>query len=231
MTATLVLLPGMDGTGALFDGFVASMPAGIDVAVIRYPGHESADYPTLEDLVRDQLPKRPFVLLAESFSGPIGLSIAADPPAMLRGLILCCTFAKSPVPFGRWMRHIVRWAPAHKLPQRLLDLFLLGRYASADLRAKFAEVMASVSPQVMKQRVLQALQVDVSDRLCAISVPTMYLRASEDRLIRQSAANHLASEIPSMRTVQFDAPHFLLQTRSPEAAIVVAEFVRSCSGE
>ena len=108
MTATLVLLPGMDGTGALFDGFVASMPAGIDVAVIRYPGHESGDYPTLEDLVRDQLPKLPFVLLAESFWGPIGLSIAADPPAMLRGLILCCTFAKSPVPFGRWMRHIVR---------------------------------------------------------------------------------------------------------------------------
>ncbi len=107
----------------------------------------------------------------------------------------------------------------------------MGEFGWPPGRAKFAEVMASVSPQVMKQRVLQALQVDVSDRLCVIRVPTLYLRASEDRLIRQSAVSHLASGITSLQTVQFDAPHFLLQTRPSEVAIVVAEFVRSCGAD
>lgn len=228
MNAMLVLLPGMDGTGVLFEDFVAALPAGIDASVIRYPVRESLDYASLESLVREQLPQRPFVLLAESFSGPIGLSIASNPPPLLRGLVLCATFAKLPFPFGRWTTLPVQIAPPRRPPKWLLDVLLLGRHASTHLHAKFAHVMASVSPSVLKHRALLALRVDVSDRLGAVKIPTLYLRAREDRLVGRSAANHLASGIPSMKIAEFDAPHFLLQTRPAETAIAVAGFIRRC---
>jgi pimeloyl-ACP methyl ester carboxylesterase len=228
MNVMLVLMPGMDGTGVLFGDFVAALPAGIDALVIRYPVSESLDYASLESLVREQLPQRPFVLLAESFSGPIGLSIASNPPSMLRGLVLCATFAKLPFPCTRWMGLPIRIAPAWRLPLPLLDIVLLGRHVNPDLHVKFANAMASVSPSVLKHRALQALRVDVSDKLPEVRIPTLYLRAREDRLIGRSAANHLASGIPSMQIVEFDAPHFLLQTRPAEAANVVATFIQRC---
>jgi hypothetical protein len=39
----------------------------------------------------------PFVLLAESFSTPVAIRVAAENPTNLKGLILCAGFATSPV--------------------------------------------------------------------------------------------------------------------------------------
>jgi len=89
----LVLLPGLDGTGELFAPFVGAL-TGIDTRVIAYPADRAMDYPEHEGFVRDKLPRdEDYFLLAESFSGPIGISIAATAPPRLRGLILCGTFA------------------------------------------------------------------------------------------------------------------------------------------
>jgi len=224
---TLVLLPGLDGTGGLFADFVAALPADITTTVIAYPNSQLLDYAALEAFVRERLPDRPFVLLAESFSGPIGLAIAAAPPPQLRGLVLCCTFAKLPFPFARWMRHLVRAAPMAMLPQSSLDVALLGGQASAPLRARFAATLATVAPEVLKHRALQALQVDVTARLPDIQVPTLYLRARRDRLIGWRALRLLGNGVSSLQTLSFDAPHFLLQVRPVEAAAAVSGFVRA----
>jgi hypothetical protein len=76
--ATLILLPGLDGTGELFAAFVAAM-RGHDVRIIDYPRDRAMSYAALEDFVRDKLPRdQDYFLLANQFSGPIGISIAAD---------------------------------------------------------------------------------------------------------------------------------------------------------
>lgn len=225
----LVLLPGLDGTGELFEDFVAALAPDIAVIVVSYPRNRPQDYAALEAFVRERLPEHPFVLLAESFSGPIGLAIAAAPPPQLRGLVLCCTFAKLPFPFARWMRHLVRAAPMAMLPQASLDVCLLGGQASASLRARFAETLATVAPQVLKQRAQQALQVDVSARLKEIRLPTLYLRGRRDRLIGWRALRLLANGVRSLQSLSFDAPHFLLQVRPVEAAAAVSDFVHASS--
>ena len=59
-------------------------------------------YDELEVLVRAALPTgQRYFLLGESFSGPLAIRIAANPPAGLAGVILCGTFAKNPLP---WLR-------------------------------------------------------------------------------------------------------------------------------
>lgn len=223
----LVLLPGLDGTGELFEDFVAALAPDIAVIVVSYPRNRPQDYAALEAFVRERLPDRPFVLLAESFSGPIGLAIAAAPPPQLRGLVLCCTFAKLPFPFARWMRHLVRAAPMAMLPKSSLDVALFGGQASAPLRARFAATLATVAREVLKHRAQQALQVDVTARLSDITVPTLYLRARRDRLIGWRALRVLVNGVPSLQALSFDAPHFLLQVRPAEAAAAVRDFVRA----
>src|SRR5262249_47392049 len=104
--ATLVLLPGMHGSGELFADFVAALGAEHEAIAITYPKDQPLGYARLESIVRSELPSdRSYVLLGESFSGPIALSIAASAPCRLRGLILCGSFAKNPMPFLGTLRH------------------------------------------------------------------------------------------------------------------------------
>jgi hypothetical protein len=47
---TLVLLPGMDGTGQLFAPFLTALGHGVDVKVVRYPTKEPLSYAELESV-------------------------------------------------------------------------------------------------------------------------------------------------------------------------------------
>jgi pimeloyl-ACP methyl ester carboxylesterase len=97
----LVLLPGLDGTGKLFAEFLKVIESRIDTLVVAYPSDTPMSYDELERLVLASLPAdRPFVLLGESFSGPLAIRIAALlavdeisslPKISVPALVLCAT--------------------------------------------------------------------------------------------------------------------------------------------
>ena len=67
MAPTLVLLPGMDGTGDLFAPLVAALGPHMRTIIVRYPD-EPLDYASHEEIARAALPLgHPFILLGESF--------------------------------------------------------------------------------------------------------------------------------------------------------------------
>src|SRR4051812_12633896 len=102
---TLVLLPGMDGTGLMFAPFIAALGPDVDCRVVAYPTDRALDYAEHEAIARAALPgDAPYVILGESFSGPIAIRIAASAPANLMGLVLCCSFARSPQPLLACLR-------------------------------------------------------------------------------------------------------------------------------
>ena len=53
---TLVLLPGLDGTGELFAPFLQSLGAALPAQVVAYPRDQALGYAQLEPLVRAALP-------------------------------------------------------------------------------------------------------------------------------------------------------------------------------
>src|SRR3979490_2643495 len=101
----VVLLPGLDGTGKLFAEFAQHLRPSVDPIIVPYPKDQVLGYDELEALVlASLLSNRLFVLLGESFSGPIAIRIAARAPAGLVAVILCGTFAKNPFPWLWWAR-------------------------------------------------------------------------------------------------------------------------------
>src|SRR5271163_1797682 len=95
----LVLLPGMAGTGIFFEAFAAALQPVFKPIMVAYPDHPSLGYVDLEAFARAALPQNdPYLILGESFGGPIAISIAASNPPGLLGLILCVTFARNPHP-------------------------------------------------------------------------------------------------------------------------------------
>jgi pimeloyl-[acyl-carrier protein] methyl ester esterase len=98
MAKHLVLLPGLDGTGQLFSDFVAALPNTISATVVTYPGRETLTYADLRRFVSEAIPEcESFVLLAESFSSPLGAEFTASKPPNLAALIICAGFASRPL--------------------------------------------------------------------------------------------------------------------------------------
>lgn len=221
----VVILPGLDGTTALLADFCTGLAAlGVGVRPVSYPIDRPVGYDGLELIIRAQLAEsKAFVLLGESFSGPLAIRIAANPPAGLVGLVLSTTFARSPVPVLAPLAPLARLAPARP-PMALLSWLLLGRWATPALQCALGEALRTVSPDVLRTRAAAALRVDVSALLSLVQVPTLQLVASHDRLLARSASKVLASGVPRCRTVVLRGPHLLLQTASEAAAGEVAGF-------
>jgi pimeloyl-ACP methyl ester carboxylesterase len=222
---TLVLLPGMDGTGTLFSGFCRALDPLIRTVVVSYPPDQGTGYAGLEPFVRSLLPRNgPFVLLAESFSGPIAISIAASRPAGLCGLILVASFARNPRPLLAPLRPLVGLLPIRRVPIGLLAWPTLGRCSTPALRAQLRDALSRVPCEVIRSRLRAVLDINVSELLAQVEVPVLYLRASEDRLVPRPASAALTA-MPRLRVVEVQGPHFLLQARPTATAALVEAFL------
>lgn len=223
----LVVLPGLDGTATLLSAFKEAVSPIFDsVQLVSYPSGQKASYAELEQIARNALPtEKPFVLLGESFSGPIAISIAANPPKNLIGLVLSATFARNPVMLLRPFSELARFAPVRMMPSVLLSWMLLGKWATPKLESLLRNALKNVSPDVLRDRAAAALMVDTSAFLGKINVPVLYLRASRDRLITRAVGNEISKGIPQAKIVEISGPHLLLQSAPNESAAVIAEFV------
>jgi pimeloyl-ACP methyl ester carboxylesterase len=228
----LVLLPGMDGTGELFEPLAQAMGRQHDaIDVVRYPGTEPLGYDELERLVRARLPAgQPFVLLGESFSGPLAISIAAAPPPGLRGLILCCSFARSPKPGLALLRggllELSMMFMHSGLMRGPMRRMLLGRFATPRLCGLLQGSLRQVSTAVMTRRMREVQRVNVVDRLAQVRVPVMYLQAIEDRIVPGQAARTIQRALSGLRIVRLEGPHGLLQAAPVAAAQAIENFCR-----
>jgi pimeloyl-[acyl-carrier protein] methyl ester esterase len=228
---TLVLLPGMDGTGLLFQPFIEALgpDCGFDVRTIAYPAREPLGYASLTDLACAALPAGPLVIMGESFSGPIALALAVRCADRVQAVILCCSFVRNPRPGWSWLLPVLRRAPMLSPPSALISRALLGRHATAPLQALLARALASVTPEVLRERLVAVGSAEASAALSALRAPLLYLRASEDRLVPASALSWIQQLRPEASVATFEAPHALLQACPTQAAAAVRAFVRRLS--
>ena len=209
----------MDGTGRLFQPLEASIGKQARSTTVSYPTTEPLGYDALLEVVEASLPEEPFVLVAESFSGPLAIRLAAENPRLLRGLVLCNTFVTSPFP-PSLLRccSTMAWLLFLPTPAFLIRWFLLGRGAATHLVARTRTTIASVRLAVLATRLREIASVDVPRALARIDVPVLYLAGSQDRLLSVRGMRSIkdASRDVEIETIQ--GPHLLLQACPEEAA-------------
>jgi sigma-B regulation protein RsbQ len=223
---TLVLLPGMDGTGDLFEPFLAELTPRFNTIVIRYPASVALEYEDLIELVRDKLPADDeFVILGESFSGPVAVSLAAQAPPNLRGVILCASFIHSPVTWPALLKAFSHLLPFGAIPAGVLSIPLLGRFGSSGTRRLLADALSTVPTAVLRARIRSVLTVDVRDAAAAVKVPFLYLQASADLIVPKLACMSIRELVPALQVIELSGPHMLLQTSPRATAQAVEAFV------
>lgn len=224
---TLVLLPGLDGTGKLFQPFIRELPAGWRVHVLRYPPDERLGYDALASLALSSLPgDGRLVLLGESFSGPVAIRLAVALGSRVQALLLCCTFARNPRPGMAWLGPLAGVLPPPAvLPTFVASRALLGANAAAAVRGLLAQALAELPAAVLRARLRAVLKVDVLRPLAQVGVPVLYLQALQDRIVPPAAVADLLHALPTLEVVRIDGPHGLLQTAPKAAADAMLSFL------
>jgi len=224
----LLLLPGMDGTGLLFEPLLEALPAWLLPKVVAYPARQPLGYVELLPWVRDACPTAAeYVVLAESFSGPLAVMLAASEPPGLRGIILCASFIRCPLPAPyRWMARAARPNWFRMAPTWPARWALLGRHGTDRLKRLFAAAAATASPEVMAARARAIASVDVSAELRSTRVPLLYLAARQDRVAGPSCLSTIRRIMPDIEVAMLPGPHLLLQACPVEAAYEVGQFIK-----
>jgi pimeloyl-ACP methyl ester carboxylesterase len=225
-----VILPGMDGTGELVARFAAALPREDVSVIVRYPRNRVMSLAELIRFIDETLPvTEDYVIVAESFSGPLAIQIATrnPPPKRLRGIVLSATFADCPLRGFRRLMGLILGGIAMRLnpPRFVIRKFLLDPNASDEEVEIVAGAIRDVKGEVMATRLKQALRADCVGRLERLKMPTLILAAKDDRLIAPEATAKLIDGIKSAEVVWMDGPHLLLLRRTEQAVDAVRRFV------
>ena len=221
---TIILLPGLNGTAGLFDPLVELAPGEFNVICISYPTHDVKSYGELTSLVMSELKliQGNYILIGESFSGPISLFISHQKPKGLLGTILVATFISAPnLKIGRYLP----WKLGFMLAKPLYALRIaLSRGRSTSILKATSLELQKVLPKVLAYRIQQVFSVNAETELKECIVPMAYFHGKYDFVVPKWNLERILNIKPSIKVVSFDSQHFLLQSRPIEAWAAISAF-------
>jgi pimeloyl-ACP methyl ester carboxylesterase len=205
----LILLPGLDGTGDLFSDLLSVLPPRFQATVVSYPPDRRRSYPELCEHVTASLPRdEPYAIVAESFSGPIAIRLAAASPSRLQAVVLCGSFVYFPASdvvrlFLTCLSRVLFLIPPPRLAVRY---FLAGGDAPDELLTSFYKVAATVSRSVLSHRLRIALAADEREALRSTSVPLLFLLPTRDHLLGRGSIGLMSQLRPDAAIAPVDLP-------------------------
>lgn len=223
----LILLPGLDGTGKLFQPLLNLTPEGIYPLVVTYP-NQKLTFGELAKCVVNQLPNdEPITVLAESFAGPLLLHIIKNYSLNIQRVIFCATFARNPRPL---LLNTAKYLPLRVLlkmpiPRFVLKWFCIGQHASSDLVELVQQAIQMVSSDVLASRLEVLANIDEREALGVLNaVPCCYLIAENDQLVPKTCMSDFMV-IPKLKVFRIPAGHFVLQAKPKECWREIIHFL------
>lgn len=209
---TLVLLPGLNGTAGLFDPLLSVATDELQLMVISYPTNEVKSYEELTDYVLEKISqiRGKFVIVGESFSGPIAIFLSARNIPLHIGTVLVATFAAGP--YLKIARYLP-WVFIYRLAKPFYALLItFSNNSKVNLLTAASIEMQKVKPEVLAARTRMALAVDARNALAQIKIPMAYLSARYDVVVPAWNLKNILAIKPDINVVSFNTQHFLLQS-------------------
>ncbi len=225
---TLILLPGLDGSGLLFANLLPELPKEIKVITVAYPQQQFLSYSQLVFWLKDIVPRdSAYVVLGESFGSELAVKFAATHPPNLAGIILCAGFISNPVrSWGILPRLLANpFLFQFQPPDFAVKYFVAGAVAPRSLIQAVREARSSVSTTVFAKRAQATIYCNAREEIRKVNVPLLYLQATEDHLVEKSSLAEIQRLHPQTISVSIRAPHLLLQTAPRAAAEAIMEFL------
>ncbi len=221
---TIVLLPGLNGTEALFQPLVDTAPIRFKILTIAFPSQENYSYQQLTEYVLEKIShlNGDFILLGESYSGPLALFVAQTKPHNLKSVILSASFVTAPnIKIARFLP----WAIGFRLVKILCSLLCSDKPKSV-IGLVFNE-LKKLEPKIFAARIQAIFAVDAQTALKECPAPIMYFLGKKDFTVPRKNLNRILSIRSDVKVVEFNTDHFLLQSAPVEAWAAIEEFAES----
>lgn len=226
MKADVVLLPGLHGSRALFASFVALAPSWARCRPLALPTAGDQGFDALADVLLPELrPLEGFVLLGESFSGPIAARLAARLGQKVALLVLCNPLVevdfKLPAGLAASMlasKAMPAWCAAFALAGGDREL---GKAALDEVRL--------LPKKILMGRLSTVFSATAADLSSCLGAPLLTILGSRDRLVSLSRARDVCSKVPFSTLVELDAPHLVIQTKPADVWRAISEEFESAA--
>ena len=226
---TAILLPGIYGTGKMFGPLLDYLPDWIAPQIMNYPSQEVLSYAELTEYVVQRVPEQgEFIIIAESYAGPLALMVCERIPARVKALVLACTFVTNPrpwlsIPVKWWLRD---WMLGIKPRDWMVKALVTGFDVSDAMLARIYTIVRQVAPAVMRHRLYDVFAVDVRDKLTQCVVPMLHLYGEHDHLILNYSTREIQRLRPDIPSIGIDGPHYIYQLRPQQCSEHIEEFLQ-----
>lgn len=220
-----IFLPGLDGSGTFFEPFLKMLPDDVAPVTIEFPPEEKLGYEELRRWLLPRLPqKEPFLVVAESFSGPLAVRLAADQPRGMIGAVISASFVRYPLP------RVLARLPLEmifrgRLPKSFVRFIFADASAGPEIYRAFYQSIIHSPPRGIAHRARAALRVDETAALRRCELPLLFLEATSDRLIQRESMKLVRRLRPDVPMTRIPGPHFLLQMKAEECLRAIQAFV------
>ena len=224
MRSDVVLLPGLHGSTALFESFIALAPPWANCLPVPLPAEGDQSFGALADRIEPAIRTlESIVLFAESFSGPIAARLAKRLGSKVALLVLCNPLVQAPFPFAP---PFPAFLASRAVPTAVVALAMSG--GDRVIARRVQREIRELPPEVLGHRIrvaCAARSVDISNRLNA---PVLGIVGTKDRLLSPSRIQRVLANVPFARVAELPLPHLAAQA-GPAAvwAAITDEFQRA----
>ena len=221
----LVLLPGVDGTGRLFEQLLQNYSG--ETQVIPLPESGSQSHAVMAEYICKQLPDEDVILLAESYSGSIVPHLLNMPDCRIKAVVFTASFLSPP---NKSLLALAQHAPIHWLSGLPCTSFVhkalfLGRSVPSSTLKEFVEVLHSVPESVLKQRLQELQNIEIPH--IEYEVPAAYIQATQDKLVLPHKSQEMNAAFKNISYYRIEAPHFVLQAKPQESAQLIESAIKA----
>lgn len=230
MIDTLVLVPGLNNTGAVFDGVVPALPAQVRALALDNPPLE-----TVEAIAQALLPRLPerFWLAGFSFGGYVALALLEAAPERVQGIAMICTGPHAdPAEAGpkrlAALEAVVQGRYFELIAQQAANAFHPDSLGNAALMQARSAMVRAYGPERYAAHVRATMARPDRSRLLDGNKPTLVVSASHDTVMPPDAVSRYAAMIPNVqRHLVQGAGHLLPMERPAELAALLAGWILS----
>ena len=208
---TILILPGLDGTDLMLGPFRELCAQNHPTILSQLPGVEFSDYLALADHFGSILRELESChIIAESFSGPIGILLAERHPKIVDRLTLVASFGSTPIPT---LAALLPWSLVFRMPMPtfIARHFFVGK--CDPLIPVLKNAVRHDPPAVLRHRLRLVQNVDVLPEYSKLRCKLSYIRPVDDRLVPRRCLDELLSANPDTIVHEMGGPHLILETQ------------------
>ncbi|WP_018625194.1 alpha/beta fold hydrolase [Kangiella aquimarina] len=209
----IILLPGVDGSGILFEPFIKVFKSEVPVEVMPLTQESDQSILNQVSIIENAVGDEEVILIVESYSGLLAYELAKRNKIQINQIFFFGCFLQPPSLIGK----IGRFLPVRLLniiPSKVLAHILFNRWSSPELNQLLSQAIQSINFSNIKKRFKTIATVQKPSQV--IDVPCVYVQATMDNLVSAYNLKTFEELCSNLQVEIVEATHMLLQTQ-PEA--------------